>query len=1190
MLYLALPPVPTPIVVAIASDQTAGKPLSAKVSSATKPTKSSISDSGNVSTATAHSSECRLSELNSQTKSQKLNSQKLNSQKPSLVNSWLGKMLAASTSVKAQNVACESQKQKSGIVATPAANSGVSVANSANAGNPNIAALPEQNSPQIASNSYNKSDYNKSAEKNAVGSILAAVQELIHLSLYASINNAIADTTQMEIPTADKIASNATADNSANNEVAKNDISQNEIAKVDNTTNNPTNQNTENSQNIQAAANNSNFDASRILVLVQELISISLSATLNNTINDAITPNQSSQTIASNPKQDSQQNTTDSQPTDSSKIAAAGNIISRLKPNSESKINPVDLNQNSNPNPENSLQLAKSPDEPFLVELSVNGREIGTLDVLLENKILLIPLESFGQLTGFTIDKIEGKIQVKTPLGTVQLDPDSLKQINGVSYISSAEMRDKLNITIDLNIADLTLLADLPWRSNGQYRPKSPNLKPDVFAPQNGLSSLRQEFNLTNGGGDSSLRSSTRLGGRLLGGSVGLRFDNNFVNSPDVSEYYFYKRNGNFRYQIGRQQLGLHPLLNGMDLTGLQFGYSNLPPETFGTSFNATELLPRRSRPIQTFRGEAPPASFVQLRVGGVAISQQQVGFDGIYEFVDVNLPVGQNNEIEVFIFDRSNLRTPSEIRTVRINASDLLLPSGGNVQLAGLGISGNLVQDQLFRESNSDYNGKLMGFYQFRQGLSNNLTFESSLQAIPGTLQSQAGLVWRLANPAILSASVGNSYGKLGYAADLDIQLNKLDINANSQSLPRSFRTGNKESFERFNHSLELKYRFNNKFNLGFIARNRQDDTSTASYILPTFTLRPFSTVSLNGRPDIDGRYLFNAFYQPNFATRFSFNTYGDTYLSDLSYKFKNDFQLSAGTEFGSDSTPRYTLGVGYYPNSLRQLSWNVGLALRDGEVAPIAGASMQVLPGLLARLEYQGIPSRATSGNFGGFGDDRFSVTLVSDLSFARGQITPANYTGVTKERGAIAGRIKVEGAKGGFDLSGSNVSIIDNRGQVMGSSQTDSKGNFFVGGLPEGNYIVELQPDTLPVELSVPKTSMVAQVANSAVTRLDFPVRAEFGVAGRVTDVSGQPLAEVKIELMNSTGARILSGMTDQFGLYRLDGVPVGKYMLRVSTQDGLNGNDALPKRSIEIRNEFVYNQNLQLPISAAAKKKQ
>ncbi|MGB3651317.1 MAG: hypothetical protein WBA41_08915, partial [Rivularia sp. (in: cyanobacteria)] len=65
--------------------------------------------------------------------------------------------------------------------------------------------------------------------------------------------------------------------------------------------------------------------------------------------------------------------------------------------------------------------------------------------------------------------------------------------------------------------------------------------------------------------------------------------------------------------------------------------------------------------------------------------------------------------------------------------------------------------------------------------------------------------------------------------------------------------------------------------------------------------------------------------------------------------------------------------------------------------------------------------------------------------------------------------------------------------------------------------------------------------------------------------------------------------LSGTTDQFGLYRLDGVPVGKYTLQVSPQDALNSNDTLPKRRVEINNKFVYNQNLQLPVSAAAKKK-
>ncbi|MEM1394108.1 MAG: carboxypeptidase-like regulatory domain-containing protein, partial [Cyanobacteria bacterium P01_H01_bin.150] len=108
-------------------------------------------------------------------------------------------------------------------------------------------------------------------------------------------------------------------------------------------------------------------------------------------------------------------------------------------------------------------------------------------------------------------------------------------------------------------------------------------------------------------------------------------------------------------------------------------------------------------------------------------------------------------------------------------------------------------------------------------------------------------------------------------------------------------------------------------------------------------------------------------------------------------------------------------------------------------------------------------------------------------------------------------------------------------------------------------------------------------------SGVTRADFPVRTEYGVAGKVTDASGQPLTKVRVELVTSKGARVLSGTTDQFGLYRLDGVPVGSYTLRVPEQDTLNSNDALPKRQVVINNKFVYNQNLQLPVSAAAKKK-
>ncbi|MBD2446741.1 carboxypeptidase regulatory-like domain-containing protein [Nostoc sp. FACHB-152] len=831
-------------------------------------------------------------------------------------------------------------------------------------------------------------------------------------------------------------------------------------------------------------------------------------------------------------------------------------------------------------------QTASSNLENLLLGVIINRREVGNLDVIRQGNTLLLPLEDFAKLADFTVEIKDGKTKLSTPLGVISLGDNDIQNIKGITYISDTVIREKLSSKIEFNSLDLALIIDLPWGNNStEYTSQTVKLQPDVFAPNNGFSNFRQELNIVNNSGDVRLQSSTLLGGRLAGGLWRVRVNNNFENSPDLSEYFYYKRNGGFLYQVGRQQIGINPLLNSLNLTGAQVGYTNIPTDRFNQNNSANELLPRRSRPLQTFQGVAPPASFVQLRVSGIVVAQQQVGFDGRYEFIDVNLPVGQNNQIEVLIFDRNNLSVPSEIRSVRINSSDLLLPAGGNVQLAGVGLTGNLAQNTLFDDNSIDA-GQFAGFYQVRQGLSNNLTFEGSLQAIPNALQSQAGLVWRVANPVVLSASVGNSFGKLAYNTDLDIQLGKLDITANSQSYPSGYRNG-KNSSEFLNHSAEVSYRFNNNFQLGFLARSRKSGSDSNEYISPTFSLRPFSNLYLSGRPDITGQYLFNAFYQINRAARLSLNTFGDRYTTNLNYDFNRSYQLSLGSNFGGDFATRYTATLNHNPLDIRQLSWRMGLAYSEGNFGPVVGATMQVLPGLFARVEYQGIPLAGRRNNFGGFGDDRLTISLVSDLSFAGGRAVPSNFSSVGKDRGAIAGRIIFQGENQGYDLSGASVRVMNNHNKAVGGATTDSSGNFFVGGLPEGVYRVEVDPEKLPVELTLPKTSRVAEVGMAGVTNLDFAARLEYGLAGRITDVAGQPMPDVRVELVNLAGTEVLSAMTDEFGLYRVDGVPTGKYTLQVPPQEAIANSSTLPKREVTIRNEFVYDQNLQLPISTAAK---
>ncbi|WP_026734436.1 carboxypeptidase-like regulatory domain-containing protein [Fischerella sp. PCC 9605] len=845
--------------------------------------------------------------------------------------------------------------------------------------------------------------------------------------------------------------------------------------------------------------------------------------------------------------------------------------------------------QKNNPAPnipaDNILATAKS----LLVGVFINEREVGSLEVIPEGNTLLIPLDDFAQIADLEVEKTEDKIQLKTPLGVVTLTEADFKKIEGITYISDTFLKENLLTNIELKTSDLALNVDLPWRRSGGQSGQAIDLQPEVRPPSSGLSNLRQELNYHDNSGRTNWRTSTLLGGRLAGGAWRLRLDNNFVNNPQLSEYFYFKRSGQFLYQIGKQQLALNPVLSGLNLTGLQFGYTNLSADRFNTSYSASELLPRRSQPTQTFRGVVPPASFVQLRVGGVVLAQQQVGLGGEYDFQDVRLPIGQTSDIELLVYERNNLSVPIEIRSLSLNSSDLLLPASGNLQLAGLGVTGNWLQNSLFDDFNSTQAGKFAGFYQIRQGVSNDLTLEAGVQVLPETTQAQVGFAWRLASPLILSANVGTSAGELAYKADLDFQLSNWRILGTSELYPKgylaSFNTDNGR--DRQNHSLDASYKFSDDFTLGLIARSYQSLNIDSSYILPTFFLRPARNLSFRGSPNYSGDYVFGATYQPTRNSRLLFNAYGDIYTSDFSYDLNRQYRLSFGTESGGDLATRYTLTLGRNAQTLSGLSWRLGLGYREGEIGPFVGASMRILPGLFASIDYQGIPSRYRN-IVGSIGDDRLTISLISDLSFAGGSLAPAEYSSISKDRGAIAGRIIVEGGRKNTDLSGGIIQVYNNRGRNVGAAKIDSQGNFFVGNLREGVYVVQLDPDELPIEIALRKTSIVAEVASSAVTKLDFPVGLEYGLAGRITDVSGQPMAQVQVELVGADGKPITSAVTDESGLYRLDGVPVGKYTLQIPSQDAIAEGKNLPKRGVEIRNDFVYEQNLQLPISAAARK--
>jgi hypothetical protein len=95
-----------------------------------------------------------------------------------------------------------------------------------------------------------------------------------------------------------------------------------------------------------------------------------------------------------------------------------------------------------------------------------------------------------------------------------------------------------------------------------------------------------------------------------------------------------------------------------------------------------------------------------------------------------------------------------------------------------------------------------------------------------------------------------------------------------------------------------------------------------------------------------------------------------------------------------------------------------------------------------------------------------------------------------------------------------------------------------------------MVSLDPEGLDIELQPERTAVAVEVADAATTRVDFEVRPELGLAGRVRTADGSPAAGVPIQAVDASGRVVSRDTSDQFGLYRVDGLPPGRYVIRTA----------------------------------------
>lgn len=172
--------------------------------------------------------------------------------------------------------------------------------------------------------------------------------------------------------------------------------------------------------------------------------------------------------------------------------------------------------------------------------------------------------------------------------------------------------------------------------------------------------------------------------------------------------------------------------------------------------------------------------------------------------------------------------------------------------------------------------------------------------------------------------------------------------------------------------------------------------------------------------------------------------------------------------------------------------------------------------------------------------------------------------------KETGTITGRVTLDGkpAQGVVVMATASTSdqarVVERMLKPSASPKaiTDSDGRYRLEGVPAGAHSVTPYAPTL-VSLGADKLETNVNVTGDAtVERIDFSLTRGGVISGKITDNEGRPVIASFVSLKpvgNSYNANFYSMsrdrmlFTDDRGIYRLFGLPAGRYLVSVGNSD-------------------------------------
>lgn len=795
-----------------------------------------------------------------------------------------------------------------------------------------------------------------------------------------------------------------------------------------------------------------------------------------------------------------------------------------------------------------------------LVGLFVNGREVPEgLAVLVHENERLLPLRELAPYLGIEVGIEAAEVVAQTPLGLARLPLDSALQHAGDLFLAPDVFQDMLAARAHFEEADYAVYIGLSWRTGQRpgARPESA-IRPQRHADQYNLSRIRGEVRVETDDHTTIESGFVEADGRLGPGAWGVRYLQDQNGSDRLEDYNWRVRRDNVAGLIGHQQIGIHPLMSGFQLTGGQLAWSNRGKQLLLAN-DRSFLVTDRMSPVRDFRGQGPAGGIAELQIDGRVVARQRIPLDGEFAFVGIDVPAGLRR-IEVLLYEPF-AATPVRVLDFSARISDQLLSPDTMLLYGGAGQEGNPLNDSLDE-------GDEAGFLLARYGLHPRLSLDGAWQDSGTGRLLGTGLTANLGFPGVLSA-VGARDGDGDHAlqARLEGTYNRWFWRSASQTQTAGYAVAGDDSAEEEEHQGEAGFRYPAGHELSVVGRHlRADGETEVSFLRPAGRVRLGPGMSAQARPDSEGDYRYDFSWQIRQSTRLSASQTPDRQGAELSHRFSSQWYSISGLQrdrisgdTGADLLLSYQQADPY--------GWWVDAyasVLGDSRQY-VLRAGREILPGVRGRLE-----ARRTVLS-SGQSDPRGTVyvgTINVDLGRAGRRFTRAG-GGRSLNTGSVGGEIA--GLPAGFAGDLSDIPVRVN-GQVR--ERTDQNGRFHIAGLAPGLYRIDLDAEGLPMEFSTEQQSYWAEVAAGAVTRVDFEISLLLGAAGRAFDVDGSHIREGRVRVVDAYG-QIIETPLNKFGYYRLDGLPPGRYQLVLVDPDGTERS----ARILTLDDDFLFGVDLQ-----------